>query len=117
MPSIVTAQELTKKFGGFTAVDGISFAITAGECFGFLGPNGAGKTTTVRMVHCVSPKTSGELTVLGMAASVDNREIKKLVGVVPQEINLDADLTVRENLALYADFFDIDRHQAAERIA
>jgi lipooligosaccharide transport system ATP-binding protein len=68
------------------------------------------------MVHCVSPKTSGELTVLGMAANVDNREIKRLIGVVPQEINLDADLTVRENLALYAEFYDINRQQTAERI-
>ena len=117
MASIVTASGLTKKFGDFTAVDGISFAIEPGECFGFLGPNGAGKTTTVRMVHCVSPKTAGELTVLGMAANVDNRRIKQLIGVVPQEINLDADLTVRENLALYANFFDLDRKTAEGRIA
>ena len=117
MAAIVTAKNLTKKFKDFTAVDGISFEITAGECFGFLGPNGAGKTTTVRMVHCVSPVTAGELTVLGLAANVDNREIKKNIGVVPQEVNLDADLTVRENLALYANFFDIGRRQAAERIA
>jgi lipooligosaccharide transport system ATP-binding protein len=116
MASIVIARDLVKKFDDFTAVDGISFEINEGECFGFLGPNGAGKTTTVRMIHCVSPRTSGELTVLGMAANVDNREIKRLIGVVPQEINLDADLTVRENLALYAEFYDIDRRQTAERI-
>ncbi|MBN3032930.1 MAG: ABC transporter ATP-binding protein [Candidatus Saganbacteria bacterium] len=117
MPSIVTARNLVKKFGDFTAVDGISFEIRTGECFGFLGPNGAGKTTTIRMIHCVSPRSGGELTVLGRPASVDNREIKRLIGVVPQEINLDADLTVRENLSLYAEFYDLKRRPAAARIA
>jgi len=116
MPVIVKAKDLTKKFGEFTAVNQISFSINEGECFGFLGPNGAGKTTTIRMIHCVSPKTEGELNVAGMAAHVDNREIKKQIGVIPQEINLDTDLTVYENLFLTATFFDIDKKTANQRI-
>ncbi len=116
MPAIISAKNLVKKFDDLTAVDGISFDIQPGECFGFLGPNGAGKTTTVRMIHCVSPKDSGQLEVAGMQANVDNRQIKKIVGIVPQEINLDSDLTVFENLLLFAGFFDIGRTEAEKRI-
>ncbi|MCX6557312.1 MAG: ATP-binding cassette domain-containing protein [Candidatus Aminicenantes bacterium] len=116
MKTIITAEQLCKNYGKFTAVDRISFAIEEGECFGFLGPNGAGKTTTVRMIHCVSPVSSGTLTVLGMAASIDNRVIKKNTGVIPQEINLDNDLTVRENLQVFAHFFDIPGREAQQRI-
>jgi lipooligosaccharide transport system ATP-binding protein len=116
MASIVTARDLVKKFNGFTAVDGISFEIKEGECFGFLGPNGAGKTTTIRMIHCVSPKTSGELKVAGLDANVDNRGIKCLLGVIPQELNLDEDLTTYENLVLFAGFFGIPRREAHDRI-
>jgi lipooligosaccharide transport system ATP-binding protein len=116
MKTIITAEQLCKNYGKFTAVDRISFAIEEGECFGFLGPNGAGKTTTVRMIHCVSPVSSGTLTVMGMAASIDNRVIKKNTGVIPQEINLDNDLTVRENLQVFAHFFDIPGREAQRRI-
>jgi len=66
----ITAQNLVKKFDDFTAVDGISFEINEGECFAFLGPNGAGKTTTIKMVHCVSPITSGTVNVFGEAAAL-----------------------------------------------
>jgi lipooligosaccharide transport system ATP-binding protein len=117
MKPIVTARKLCKKYGKFKAVDHISFDINEGECFGFLGPNGAGKTSTVRMIHCVSPLTSGTLTVQGMAANIDNRAIKQNTGVIPQEITLDNDLTVRENLQVFAHFFDIPRAEAAKRIA
>ena len=116
MNSLVTAKNLTKKFGDLTAVDGISFEIQQGECVGFLGPNGAGKTSTVRMIHCVSPVTSGTLTVTGMPANINNRAIKNITGVIPQEINLDVDLTVDENLAIHARFFDIPRAEARKRI-
>ncbi|MDD5594279.1 MAG: ABC transporter ATP-binding protein [Candidatus Margulisbacteria bacterium] len=116
MPSIVTAKDLTKKFADLVAVDSISFEIKEGECFGFLGPNGAGKTTTIRMIHCVSPKTSGELKVAGLDAGVDNREIKMLLGVIPQELNLDEDLTTYENLVLFAEFFGINRQEAQKRV-
>jgi len=117
MNTIIKAENLVKKYGDLTAVDGISFEIREGECFGFLGPNGAGKTTTIRMIHCVSPLTSGTLTVNGMPASVDNRAIKRITGVVPQEITLDIDLTVRENLLVFARFFDIPRREAKARLA
>jgi lipooligosaccharide transport system ATP-binding protein len=117
MSTIITARKLCKKYGTFKAVDRISFDIQEGECFGFLGPNGAGKTSTVRMIHCVSPATSGTLTVQGMAAHVDNRAIKQQTGVIPQEITLDNDLTVRENLQVHAHFFAIGRAAARERIA
>ena len=117
MKPIITARKLCKKYGKFKAVDHISFDINEGECFGFLGPNGAGKTSTVRMIHCVSPLTSGTLTVQGMAANIDNRAIKQNTGVIPQEITLDNDLTVRENLQVFAHFFDIPRAEAAKRIA
>ncbi len=117
MKTIVSARNLTKKFGELTAVDGISFDIREGECFGFLGPNGAGKTTTVRMIHCVSPMTSGSLTVDGLPAHIDNRDIKMIIGLIPQEITLDVDLTVLENLIIFAKFFDIPRREAKTRIA
>ncbi|MCU0276311.1 MAG: ATP-binding cassette domain-containing protein [Acidobacteria bacterium] len=116
MSAIIIADSLRKKYGDFTAVDGISFAIAEGECFGFLGPNGAGKTSTVRMIHCVSPVTSGTLTVQGLPAHVDNRVVKKQTGVIPQEINLDNDLTVWENLRVFAHFFDIPGSAARRRI-
>jgi lipooligosaccharide transport system ATP-binding protein len=113
----ITARDLVKKYGDLTAVDGISFEIQEGECFGFLGPNGAGKTSTIKMIHCVSPVTSGTLLVNDLPAHVDNRALKKISGVIPQEINLDNDLTVYENLAVFAHFFDIPKQEARRRIA
>ena len=117
MSTLVAASALTKKYGDLVAVDGIDFEIREGECFGFLGPNGAGKTTTVRMIQCVSPLTSGTLTVGGLPAGIDNRALKRLTGVIPQEIDLDNDLTVEENLIIFARFFDIRRREAKARLA
>jgi len=117
MGILVKASGLTKKYGDLVAVAGIDFEIREGECFGFLGPNGAGKTTTVRMIHCVSPVTSGILTVGGMPSGINNRGLKMITGVIPQEINLDNDLTVQENLIIFARFFDIGRREAKARIA
>src|SRR3972149_9302559 len=91
---LIKAHDLTKKFGNLTAVDHIDFEVYKGECVGFLGPNGAGKTTTVRMIYCFLPLTEGELSVAGMNVSRNAREIKSLVGVAPQEDNLDPDFTV-----------------------
>src|SRR4030042_5891476 len=109
MSAIITAKDLVKKYGDLTAVDGIAFEIQEGECFGFLGPNGAGKTPTVRMIHCVSPVTAGTLTVGGLPSGIDNRALKKITGVIPQEISLDIDLTVAEHLLIFARCFDIGR--------
>src|SRR3972149_3526481 len=116
MSEIIRARDIVKRYGTFTAVDGISFSVQAGECFGFLGPNGAGKTTIIRMINCVSPLTAGHLTVDGMDVRREPRRIKSILGVVPQDDNLDPDLTVRQNLRAYARYFDLPRAVAATRI-
>jgi lipooligosaccharide transport system ATP-binding protein len=112
---LIEARALTKRFGHLVAVDGIDFEVERGECFGLLGPNGAGKTSTIRMICCVSPVTSGRLRVLGMDPAQQPRSIKARLGVVPQDDNLDTDLTVVENLIAYARYFDIAPGVAAER--
>jgi len=112
---LIKANNLTKKFGNFTAVDHIDFEVYKGECVGFLGPNGAGKTTTVRMIYCFLPLTEGELSVAGMNVSGRAREIKSMVGVAPQEDNLDPDFTVIKNLLVYARYFDIPKAEAAKQ--
>ncbi len=111
----LSADKLTKSFGAFVAVDGISFAIRHGECFGILGPNGAGKTTTVKMISAVSPPTSGRLNVLGLDPARDPRSLKAAIGVVPDENNLDIDLSVQANLEVYAGFFNFSRAQATAK--
>src|SRR3970282_800332 len=98
MSEIIHARNIVKRYGALTAVDGISFSVRAGECFGFLGPNGAGKTPTIRMITCVSPVTSGELTVDGMDVRREPRRIKAALGVGPQDNNVDPDLSVRHNV-------------------
>jgi lipooligosaccharide transport system ATP-binding protein len=112
---LVQASGLTKRFGDFTAVDGIDFSIPRGEAFGFLGPNGAGKSSTMRMVGCVSPPTSGELTILGMDPVRNGPAIRARLGVVPQENTLDIELTVRENLLVYGRYFGLARAVIRER--
>lgn len=111
----VQAENLRKQFGTFTAVDGISFAIQAGECFGFLGPNGAGKTSTMRMMGCVSPLGGGQLTILGLDARTQPRAIKRRLGVAPQDDNLDQYLSCRENLLLYGSYFNLPRKDLQSR--
>jgi len=96
-------------------VDGIDFGIPRGEAFGFLGPNGAGKSSTMRMVGCVSPPTSGELTILGMDPVRNGAAIRARLGVVPQENTLDIELTVRENLIVYGRYFGLPRAVIRER--
>jgi lipooligosaccharide transport system ATP-binding protein len=112
---LVEAHELTKRFGSFKAVDHINFKVFKGECVGFLGPNGAGKTTTVRMIYCFLPLTEGELSVAGMSVARQPRDIKSLVGVAPQEDNLDPDFSVKKNLLVYARYFDIPKAEAEKR--
>ncbi len=112
---IIVAEHLTKRFGDLAAVADVSFSVREGETFGFLGPNGAGKTTTTRMIQCVSPPTSGRLEVAGMDVRERERDIKAVLGVAPQEDNLDPDLSVRENLLLYATYFDVPPAEAAAR--
>jgi lipooligosaccharide transport system ATP-binding protein len=114
---LIRATGLTKRFGTFTAVDGIDFELRRGEAFGFLGPNGAGKSSTMRMIGCVSPPSSGELVILGMNPVTDGPAIRGRLGVVPQEDTLDVELTVRENLLIYGRYFGLSRAVIAERTA
>ncbi|CAN5787902.1 ATP-binding cassette domain-containing protein [soil metagenome] len=112
---MIRARGLTKRFGAFTAVDGVDFDVAAGESFGFLGPNGAGKTSTMRMIACVSPRTEGELSVLGMDPEEHGPRIRAKLGVVPQNDTLDTELSVLENLLIYGRYFDISYREAGQR--
>jgi len=109
---IITAEKLAKKYGELVAVDGIDFSVKEAEVFGFLGPNGAGKTTTMRMIQCVSPKTSGKLLVAGLDVDTNPREIKRMIGVSPQEANLDPDFSVIEDLLVYGRYFKLSMEEA-----
>lgn len=113
--TVISASNLTKRFGDLVAVDHVDFAIRRGESFGFLGPNGAGKTSTMRMIYARSPVTDGDLTVLGMDPREDPRKVKARIGVVPQQNNLDPDLTVLENMVVFARFYDIPGSEATPR--
>jgi lipooligosaccharide transport system ATP-binding protein len=112
---LIEGSGLTKRFGSFTAVDGIDFQVQPGEAFGFLGPNGAGKTSTMRMIGCISPISGGDLRVLGLDPRTHGAEIRARLGVVPQEDNLDLELTVRENLLIYGRYFDLPRAEIRTR--
>ncbi len=114
-PTPVRARRLTKRFGTLVAVDGIDFDVGRGETFGFLGPNGAGKTSTMRMIGCVSPRSGGDLTVLGLDPDLHGPAIRQRLGVVPQEDNLDQELTVLENLLVYGGYFGLPRRQVRRR--
>ena len=107
--NIVTAKGLTKYYGDLKAVDAIDFEIHKGECFGFLGPNGAGKTTVMRIIYCYLPPGSGDVKVFGIDVKDRPSLIKARIGVMPQEDNLDPDLSVFENLTVYARYFDIPK--------
>jgi len=112
---VVHAEGLRKAFNGFVAVDDISFHVLPGECFGILGPNGAGKTSTIRMIYGFSPMTGGSLKVFGLDISREWRVIKSRIGVCQQENNLDPDLTVEQNLEIFARYFEIPKEQARQR--
>lgn len=112
---VVTAKELTKDYNSLRALNRIDFTITEGECFGFLGPNGAGKTTVMGIIYCFMPPTSGEVKVFDMDVLKQPSEIKARLGVMPQENNLDPDLTVLENLVLYARYFNIPKKESLPR--
>lgn len=110
---IISARGLTKYYGSLKALVNIDFEIQKGECFGFLGPNGAGKTTVIRILYCFMPPTSGEVKVFGMNVSENPSQIKLRIGVMPQEDNLDPDLSVFENLVVYARYFDIPKKDSS----
>lgn len=112
---VVNVEDLVKSFDGIEAVRGVTFSAYAGECLGLLGPNGAGKTTIVKMIYGFSPLTNGQLRVFGDSIVEKPRQIKARIGVVPQEDNLDPELTVWENLLVYAGYFRINRQEAVKK--
>jgi lipooligosaccharide transport system ATP-binding protein len=114
-PPLVQAKALTKRFGDYLAVDSIDFEVRKGEVFGFLGPNGAGKTTTMRMIATVSPVSDGHLRVLGMEPATHGPDIRARLGVVPQDDNLDTELTVYDNLVIYGRYFGLSRREIKPR--
>jgi lipooligosaccharide transport system ATP-binding protein len=115
IPDVIQASDLKKTYGDILAVDGVRFSVRKGEIFGFLGPNGAGKTTTMKMITCLSPRTAGSLSVLGMDPDEQPAEIKQRLGIVPQETNLDPDFSCHGNLFTYARYFDIPPDLAEKR--
>ena len=112
---VISARQLTKTYGDFTAVDAIDFEVAPGESFGLLGPNGAGKSTTMRMVGAVSTRSSGDLSILGLDPNDHGPDIRSQLGVVPQQDNLDQELRVRDNLLVYGRYFGLPRAVVAER--
>ncbi len=113
--SIIEARQVVKRFGEFTAVNKIDFAVEQGEFFALLGPNGAGKTSTIRMIYAFSPLTGGRMEIFGMDIRDDWRKIRSRLGVCQQENTLDPDLTVAQNLLLYSRYFGMDKAVAAKR--
>ncbi|MDP3097011.1 MAG: ATP-binding cassette domain-containing protein [Syntrophales bacterium] len=115
MNAVIEAEHLRKTFGLLVAVDDLSFSVAAGECFGILGPNGAGKTSTIRMVYAFSPPSAGTLHVLGLDITRQARAVKSRIGVCQQENNIDPDLTVLQNLEVFARYFNIPAAEATRR--
>ena len=109
LESLISARGLTKKYGDFTAVDAIDFEVAKGESFGLLGPNGAGKSTTMRIIAATSQRTSGSITILGRDPEQHGPQIRAHLGVVPQQDNLDGELTVTENLFIYGRYFGLSK--------
>ena len=116
MPSMLEARNLVKKYGDFTAVNGISFEIKAGEIFSLLGPNGAGKTTTISMLSTLYVPTSGEATVGGHSITKEPMAVRNLIGVVPQDLALYEDLTARENLSFWGQMYGLSGKTLNSRI-
>jgi len=112
---IIEVQYLHKRFNGFVAVDSISFSVEKGEFFGLLGPNGAGKTTTIRMLYGFLPPSQGSIRIFGMDITRDWRKIKARIGVCQQDNTLDPDLTVAQNLYVFAGYFSVPKKEASSR--
>jgi lipooligosaccharide transport system ATP-binding protein len=113
---VIEIEALEKRYGDVHAVRGVSFTIAPGTCVGLLGPNGAGKTTIMRMIMALAEPTSGRLRLFGQAPTVLGRAMRERVGLVPQEDNLDPDLTVRQNLEVYGRYFGLSAPEIAERV-
>jgi lipooligosaccharide transport system ATP-binding protein len=113
---LISARGLTKKYGDFQAVAGIDFAVAKGESFGLLGPNGAGKSTTMRIIAATSRRTSGELTILDLDPEERGPQVRAHLGVVPQQDNLDTELTVAENLYVYGRYFGLSKKYLKNKV-
>jgi lipooligosaccharide transport system ATP-binding protein len=114
--ALIQARGLTKKFGDFTAVDGIDFDVAKGESFGLLGPNGAGKSTTMRIIAATSRRTGGTISILGRDPELHGPQVRAHLGVVPQQDNLDNELTVAENLYIYGRYFGLRKNFVKEKV-
>ena len=114
--ALIQARGLTKKFGDFTAVDGIDFDVAKGESFGLLGPNGAGKSTTMRIIAATSRRTAGSITILGRDPEEHGPQVRAHLGVVPQQDNLDNELTVSENLYIYGRYFGLKKNFVRNKV-
>jgi len=113
--TVIEARNLRKTFGNLVAIEDLSFTVAAGECFGILGPNGAGKTSTIRMIYAFSPPSGGTLSVLGLDITRHARQVKARIGVCQQENAVDPDLTVLQNLEVFASYFNIPAVEAKKR--
>ena len=115
---MITVDNLTKKFGEVTAIEGLTFQVEEGEIFGFLGPNGAGKTTTIRMLCCLISKTSGEARIdnYDVDKAADSLQIRKMIGLVPDNVGLYNDLTAFENLDFYGKLYEVHEGHRRENI-
>ena len=114
--SLILARGLTKNYGDFQAVAGIDFSVAKGESFGLLGPNGAGKSTTMRIIAATSRRTAGELTILGLDPEERGPQVRAHLGVVPQQDNLDTELTVAENLYVYGRYFGLGKTYLKDKV-
>ena len=116
-PAAIRVENIVKKYGDFEAVKGVSFTVADGEIFGLLGPNGAGKSTLIRMMTTLIPVTSGKAIVGGHDVSKDSDAVRRMIGVIPQALTSDQDLTVEENLSIYAKLYSVPRVQREKNIA
>jgi ABC-2 type transport system ATP-binding protein len=115
-PSAIAVENIVKRYGDFEAVKGVSFSVAEGEIFGLLGPNGAGKSTLIRMMTTLIPVTSGKAVVAGFDVSKDADDVRRRIGVIPQALTSDPDLTVEENLSIYAKLYSVPKAERAKNI-
>jgi len=115
-PNAIEVDHIVKKYGDFTAVDDVSFAVKEGEIFGLLGPNGAGKSTLIRMMTTLIPITGGAARIAGHDVSKEPDSVRRTIGVIPQALTSDMDLTVEENMSIYAKLYDVPAKHRKEAI-
>jgi ABC-2 type transport system ATP-binding protein len=116
-PAAIAVEKIVKKYGDFEAVKGVSFAVAEGEIFGLLGPNGAGKSTLIRMMTTLIPVTAGRALVAGHDVSKEPNAVRHMIGVIPQALTSDQDLTVEENLSIYAKLYSVPKVEREKNMA